>query len=147
MKKIILILACAVAMTACGGNRNQNETAVENFRAQEQVARAIYDKFVLGYDMSGDITEYFTPSYLLRLYSANEYDENIDYALWYLRTGYQDGDGESKVTRITAVNDSTVSVEYLDMGHRGRTQLVFVNVDGRWLVNEALNPQGEPVIP
>lgn len=132
-------------MLACTPSGNRN--SVENFREQESAARELYDKFILGYDIDSSISDYFTASYLQRLANANEYDENIDYAVWYLRTGNTDGDGESKVLKVTSVNDSTVNVEYLDMGSHGNTQLVFVKENDRWLVNEALNEMGEPVIP
>ena len=55
------------------------------------------------------------------------------YAVWLLRTGYQDGDDTpDKVTDVHAGNDNTVLVKYRDMGHRGATILRFAETPDGW---------------
>lgn len=83
-----------------------------------------------------------TADFLKRLSDANDMDGG-GYATWLLRSGEQDGDDTlSKVLSVIPGDNGEVTVNWLDMGHRGSTTFTLVKVAGLWKINDATVPKG-----
>ncbi|MDE7335713.1 MAG: hypothetical protein K2N10_05335, partial [Muribaculaceae bacterium] len=85
--------------------------------------------------------EHCTSELLKQLSDAYDMDGE-GYALWLLRSGAQDGDGESKVVSTTFIAPNTVEIEFSDMGFQCKRMLTFENRNGQWLLNEVTQPNG-----
>ncbi|MDE6513887.1 MAG: hypothetical protein K2L05_06860 [Muribaculaceae bacterium] len=159
MKYKYLIAAAAVTMMACSSNKadNANQTAetlsdsstVEQPAPQTpddillpELAAEIYSR-ILNYtdETLVFISEHCTPELLKQLSDAYDMDGE-GYAIWLLRSGAQDGDGESKVVSTTFIAPNTVEIEFSDMGFQCKRMLTFEKRNGQWLLNEVTLPNG-----
>lgn len=70
-----------------------------------------------------------------KLAAAYDY-EGEGYAVWELRTGAQDGDGDSKVNKIVALGDGWYRVEFTDMGLKGTKKIKAIEKDGQVLLDD-----------
>ncbi len=106
--------------------------------ANEAVLTQLYDNFVLLADLSSDaerMSEAEQTEFINAHLSAEVqkrlrdlYDMDGDgMAFWELRSGAQDGDGDSKVTGIKALGDNWYQVDYLDMGFAGHKDFQVEN--------------------
>lgn len=165
MNRLLIIATAALALTACGKQDNSAAKAGDDtsatpaeaveaaaadadpmsdpdFLAQCDIARDFFNNAVLAGNDPMLVESYCTAGLCKKLKELNEYDTD-DYALWYLRTGEQDGDGDSSVTEIIPDGTDSLIVKYLDMGHKGSTRLSFVKEDDTWKIASATSPMGE----
>lgn len=70
------------------------------------------------------INSHFSKQMRNRLKKANGYDDD-GYSIEELRTGVQDGDGPSKITKISHLKDNWYRVEFLDMGYKGHKDFLI----------------------
>lgn len=124
---------------------SDRDTSFNNaFPAIEKDIKSFYDNFVFLNRQNPDfrITDVCTPAFLKRLSDANDLD-NTGYAVWLLRSGFQDGqDTPSEVLSVEPGNDSTVIVHWNDMGIEGSTTLTLIEHNGKWMIDNATVPAG-----
>lgn len=158
MKFKYLIAAAAMTMMACSSNKTDNGTTEEvqpDSAAVEQPAEQISDEVlltglateiynrILNYTDATPafISEQCTPEFLKKLSDAYDMDGE-GYAIWLMRSGAQDGDGESRVDAATFIAPDAVDIEFSDMGAYCRRILTFENRNGQWLLSDATLPNG-----
>ncbi len=97
--------------------------------------RELYEKHVFGGCGLEGLEDHFADSVLTRLKKGYDMDGE-GYALWLLRTGFQDGpEDESSVLSIYPCNGG-FKVAYSDMGHRGSTTFKLRNDNGKVIVED-----------
>lgn len=146
MKKIllvylILIQSCMMYAQECCVNES---TCIKQFPIIKGKIMQLYENVVFetAKDPNFKISEICTADFLQRLENANDYDTK-GYATWLLRSGMQDGDNSpSEVISIVPGNDSTIIVNWSDMGHKGSTTFTMIESDGEWKINNATVPDG-----
>lgn len=108
----------------------QESTEEAQMESDKQLIVKVYETFVFGYS-EADPSPYFTPRALQLLRNAYDYDceDGNCYAYWILRTGAQDGDGQSNIISIDLVTPNVYAVKYVDMGQQGETRIV--TLDGK----------------
>lgn len=116
----------------------------ESFPLIENKIRQLYENeiFFTRRDSEFNIEDICTADFLKRLSDANDMDGG-GYATWMLRSGEQDGDDTpSKVLSVIPGDNGAITVNWLDMGHRGSTTFILVKVAGLWKINDATVPDG-----
>lgn len=103
----------------------------------EKMLRKFYNAAVLDIDRDADymFTVHCTEKMLKKLAAACDYEDG-GYATWVLRTGYQDGDGDSKVRSITSLGDGWYQVDMLDMGFSCKKKLKVIEQNGSYLIDD-----------
>lgn len=155
MKRISIITIMAVLLTSCG-NKADNSASDDSKTGtatvevdydldadmQRDIAIDFFNNTVLGENDPQAVESYCTADLCKKLKELNEYDDG-SYAVWYLRTGEQDGDGASGVTEVSGVGTDSVMVRYSDMGHEASTLLIFTKEDDTWKIASAESPMGK----
>lgn len=123
MKKLsATLLALLISTQAFALSDESAKSAISNF----------YKNYVFGRKDLAENTKLGTKKFLKKLQDAYEYDceQGPCYAAYALRTGFQDGNGSSKVVSISPKGKGWYRVEYRDMGHKGVTDVKVVEANG-----------------
>jgi len=159
------ILISLLLLASCDGNKEtatqaetsqtsteeqapEDTTIVKDNFVEEMIAADLYSRTVLSADPDYEfLRRNCTAQFADRLASAYDMDgEGL--AVWLLRSGAQDGDGESRVVHVSRlpedevhIGDAAIRVDFLDMGNEGSVILCFE--DGK--IFEAMTPEGTSV--
>lgn len=155
------ILISLLLLASCGGNKEtatQAETSptateeqapedsiVKDNFVEEMIAADLYSRTVLADNPDYEfLRRNCTVQFADRLAAAYDMDGD-GLAVWLLRSGAQDGDGESRVVHVSRlpedevhIGDAAIRVDFLDMGNEGFVILYFE--DGK--IFEAMTPEG-----
>ncbi len=109
------------------------ETSKTNVDKSEFLKSFYIDYILSGSkEFNGIAKDVCTPKLLQYLKDSYEWDcpEGDCYDISCFRTDNQDGTDANEVKTVTPLEDNWYEVEYLDMGHKGKTKIHFVEDNG-----------------
>ncbi|MDE5969147.1 MAG: hypothetical protein K2G64_08600 [Muribaculaceae bacterium] len=147
MKKCFYLfgVVAMMAATSCSAKSDAGQQATEaetvettvvetadNQAENEAVLSDLYNSFVLVMDnpdykqLSEKEADDFINAHISKemqqqLRDLNDFDDD-GLAFWELRTGVQDGDGETKLIAVTSLDDGWYRAEFVDMGTKGQKE-------------------------
>jgi hypothetical protein len=128
LNKIIIIATMVLTLTSCGVSNTDQSI--------HELISDMYNKSL--YNDYAYLKAHCTDKMLKKLQDKYDYDcDSGDcYAVWLFRTGFNDGEGTSKIICIKPLGDSWYRYDFYDEGHQGANKIKVIEKQGKWYLDD-----------